>query len=63
MAQSGADRFGAFDGHSGGGVIDMAKHGKKFRKAFSNVDRNKTYAAAEAVKLVQAERGGRGAQV
>ncbi len=28
-------------------------HGKKFRKTLANVDRNKTYAAADAVKLVK----------
>lgn len=31
----------------------MAKHGKKFRKSLANVNRDKTYAPAEAVKLVK----------
>ena len=31
----------------------MAQHGKKFRKVFPNVDRNKSYAPADAVKLVK----------
>ncbi|MGB4100309.1 MAG: 50S ribosomal protein L1 [Alphaproteobacteria bacterium] len=31
----------------------MAQHGKKFRKVFPNVDRSKSYAPADAVKLVK----------